>query len=131
MNPSSLPKLTDAEFEIMEIVWEEGETTINHVWETINRKRRARLSRTTIQVQMNRLEGKKRLKHRTLGRTFLYYPTLKKDDTLETLVGDIHGRIFKGSSTDLVRCLFKSVKVSKAEIKKLKEIILNQEGKAE
>jgi predicted transcriptional regulator len=90
MSPSPLPKLTDAEFEIMGIVWEEGETSVNHVWETINRKRQTQLSRTTILVQMTRLEEKKWLKHRTMGRTFLYYPTRKKDETLESLVGDIH-----------------------------------------
>ena len=131
MSPSSLPKLTDAEFEIMGIVWEEGETTVNQVWETINRKRQAPLSRTTILVQMSRLEEKKWLKHRALGRTFLYSPTRKRDKTLEVLVGDIHSRFLQGSSSDLVRCLFKSVKVSKAEIQKLKEIISSQEGEPE
>jgi BlaI family penicillinase repressor len=131
MSPSSLPKLTDAEFEIMAIVWEEGETTVNHVWEAINRQRQAPLSRTTILVQMSRLEEKKWLKHRVHGRTFLYYSTRKKDETLENLVGDIHDRLFKGSSSELVRCLLKSVKISKAEIQKLKEIIDSQEGEPE
>jgi BlaI family penicillinase repressor len=131
MSPSLLPKLTDAEFEIMAIVWEEGETTVNHVWETINRKRQAPLSRTTILVQMNRLEEKRWLKHRALGRTFYYCSTRKRDETLETFVGDIHDRLFKGSSSDLVRCLFKSVKVSKTEIRKLKEIINSQKGEPE
>jgi BlaI family transcriptional regulator, penicillinase repressor len=131
MSPLSLPKLTDAEFEIMGIVWDEGETTVNHVWETINRNRPEPLSRTTILVQMNRLEQKKWLKHRSVGRTFLYSPTRKRDKTLETLVGDIHNRLFKGSSSDLVRCLFKSVKVSKTEIQKLKELIRSQEGGSE
>jgi BlaI family transcriptional regulator, penicillinase repressor len=131
MSPLPLPKLTDAEFEIMGIVWEEEETTINHVWEMINQNRQEPLSRTTIQVQMNRLEQKKWLKHRILGRTFLYSPTRKRDKTLENLVGDIHQRFFQGSSSELVRCLFKSVKVSKAEIQKLKEIIRNHEGEPE
>jgi BlaI family penicillinase repressor len=131
MSPLSLPKLTDAEFEIMGIVWNEGEATVNHVWETINRNRAEPLSRTTILVQMNRLERKKWLKHRVDGRTFLYSSTRRKDKTLETLMGDIHNRLFKGSSSDLVRCLFKSVKVSKAEIQKLKEIIRSQEGESE
>jgi BlaI family transcriptional regulator, penicillinase repressor len=131
MGPLLLPKLTDAEFEIMGIVWEERKTTVNHVWETINRERHAQLSRTTILVQMTRMEEKKWLKHRMVGRTFLYYPTRKKEETLETLVGEIHRRFFKGSSADLVRCLFRSVKVSKTEIRKLKDIINGQEGEPE
>jgi predicted transcriptional regulator len=130
MNPSSQPKLTDAEFEIMEIVWHEGETTVNRVWETINQRRQSLLSRTTTLVQMTRLEDKKWLKHRSVGRTFIYSATRPKDATLERLVGDIHRRFFKGSSSDLVRCLFKSVKVSKEEIHKLKEIIRKHEGEA-
>jgi|WetSurMetagenome_2_1015567.scaffolds.fasta_scaffold367778_2 predicted transcriptional regulator len=128
MIPLSLPKLTDAEFEIMEIVWQEGETTVNHVWEMINCRRGTLLSRTTIMVQMSRLEEKKWLKHRAAGRTYLYSATRKKDETLENLVGDIHRRFFRGSSSDLVRCLFKSVKLSKEEIQKLKEIIRSKEG---
>ena len=128
MRESSLPKLTDAEFEIMDIVWDERETTVNHVWETINRQRHTPLSRTTIQVQMNRLEDKKWLKHLKQGRTFYYYPTRQRDQTLESIVEEVHGRFFKGSSTDLVQCLFKSQKISKAEIQKLKEIIANHEG---
>jgi predicted transcriptional regulator len=131
MSTSPLPRLTDAEFEIMGVVWEEGETTVYHVWEIINRKRTFPLSRTTIQVQMNRLEEKKWLRHHTRGRTFLYYPTCQRDKTLETLMEEMHSRLFKGSCSDLVKCLFKSVKISKEDIQKLKEIIRNQEGESE
>ena len=131
MNPSSLPKLTDAEFEIMGIVWEEGETTVNSVWKAINQIREAPLSRTTILVQMNRLEEKGWLKHRAVGKTFIYSSTRQRDKTLEVLIGDLHNRLFKGSSSDLVKCLFKSVKISNAEIQKLKEIIKNHEGELE
>jgi len=131
MSASQLPKLTDAEFEIMGVVWDEGETTVYHVWEIINQKRRAPLSRTTIQVQMNRLEDKKWLRHRERGRTFLYYPTRQRDKTLEIMVGEMHDRFFKGSCADLVRCLFKTKKVSREEIEKLKEIIRNKEGEPE
>jgi BlaI family transcriptional regulator, penicillinase repressor len=128
MRTPLLPKLTEAEFEIMGIVWDKGETTVNEVWEAISRQRQSPLSRTTILVQMNRLEEKKWLKHRTTGRTFLYYPTRQRDKTLETLVGEMHSKMFRGSSSDLVRCLFRSVKISKAEIQKLREIIDSQEG---
>ena len=128
MKKPPLPRLTDAEFEIMDIVWDEEETTVNHVWETINRQRSTPLSRTTIQVQMNRLEDKKWLKHHKRGRSFYYYPTRQRDQTLESIVEEVHGRFFKGSSFDLVQCLFRSRKISKAEIRKLKEIIDNHKG---
>lgn len=128
MSETQLPRLTDPEFEIMTIVWEEGAVTVNRVWEMINTKRTIPVSRTTTLVQMNRLEEKGWLRHRTQGRTFLYSPTRERDKTLETLVGEVHSKFFNGSCTDLVRCLFKSVKVSKAEIAKLREIIDSHDG---
>jgi predicted transcriptional regulator len=124
----TLPRLSDAEFEIMGVIWDEGEATVNRVWTVINRRRPAPLSRTTIQVQMNRLEEKKWLKHRTNGRTFLYSTTRRRDKTLESLVGDMYLRFFKGSCADFMQCLFKSVKISKDEIQKLREIIDSQGG---
>lgn len=126
-----LPRLTDPEFEIMTIVWDEREVAVNRVWEMINRKRTIPVARTTILVQMNRLEEKRWLRHRAQGRTFLYSPTREKGETLEALVEDLHSRFFNGSCTDLVRCLLKTVKVSREEIAELRGIIDRRKGDPE
>jgi len=57
-------KLSPANLEIMKIIWEKGEITVSSVVEAINAKRKDKLRRTTVQVQMGRLEEYGWLKHR-------------------------------------------------------------------
>lgn len=128
MKKPSLPKLTDAELKIMDIVWNQGETTINYVWKMINQRRKNRLSRTTIQVQMNRLEEKKWLTHRVKGRTFCYRATSKREIMQKGTIRDLHAHLFSGSCEDLVRCLFESVELTQEDIQKLRQLIKKHEG---
>ena len=51
-----IQKLSDANLEIMNIVWDRGEVSINDVLEAVNLRRNDKLKRATIQVQMKRLE---------------------------------------------------------------------------
>ena len=62
--------LSKAQTEIMEIIWEQEEVTVSEVWETLSQRRP--VARNTVQTMMVRLEEKGWLKHRTLGRSFLY-----------------------------------------------------------
>ena len=65
-------KLSPANLEIMKVVWEKGEVTINEVVAVINARRKNKIRRTTVQVQMNRLEDYGWLKHTERGRTYVY-----------------------------------------------------------
>ena len=67
-NKDSLP-LTDAQREIMEIVWERGEATVSEVRGALAKRRE--LARNTVQTMIVRLEDKGWLKHREAGRTFV------------------------------------------------------------
>ena len=73
--------LSPANLEIMKVVWERGEVTVSDVLETINSRRRNKLRRTTIQVQMNRLEEYGWLTHQEDGRTFVYSAAKEKHKT--------------------------------------------------
>jgi predicted transcriptional regulator len=128
MNKEKAVNLSPANFEIMKIVWEKGEVTINDVVEAINAKREDNLRRTTIQVQMNRLEEYGWLKHRQEGRTFYYTAVKEKQKTRREIVMDIKERVFSGSSRELVKCLFDSSDLKPGEIKELRQL-LNQYDK--
>ena len=74
-------KLSPANLEIMKIVWESGEVTINDVFKIINSKRKDNVRRSTIQVQMSRLEEYGWLKHKQKGRSFYYSAVVEKQKT--------------------------------------------------
>ncbi len=118
-------KLSPANLEIMKVIWEKGEVTINDVVEAINAKRKNNLRRTTVQVQMNRLEDYGWLKHSELGRTYVYTAVVEKQKTRREILEDIKNRVFGGSRAELVKCLIEDSDVSPEEIKELRALLKN------
>ena len=116
-------KLSPANLEIMKIVWEKGQGTVSDVFEAINTKRSAKLRRTTIQVQMNRLEDYGWLKHRKEGRTYIYSSVVEKQKTRREILDDITHRVFGGSRAELVKCLLEDSDVSNKDIDELRDLL--------
>lgn len=54
----NLPRLTPSEFEIMDAIWNAAEMTVTEVMKQINAFSERALSRSTIQVQIQRLAEK-------------------------------------------------------------------------
>ncbi|MFO1023245.1 MAG: BlaI/MecI/CopY family transcriptional regulator, partial [Planctomycetales bacterium] len=74
-----LPPLSPPQWEIMDLVWNAGETTVGEVWNTL--KERRQVARNTVQTTMTRLVEKGWLKHRAEGNTFLYKATQPREKT--------------------------------------------------
>ena len=127
--PDKLPKLTDPEFEIMKIVWDRGNVTINEVLDAVNSRNNRDLRRTTIQVQMKRLEEKGWLTHREEGRNFLYQATRGREEVSREITSDLKKRIFDGSYANMVKALFQGSEVTSDEIKRIRKILDDYEGK--
>jgi BlaI family penicillinase repressor len=115
--------LSPANLEIMKVIWEKGEVTVNEVFETINSRRKHKLRRTTVQVQMNRLEEYGWLSHRAEGRAFFYSAVKERQTTRKDILDDIKNRVFGGSRADLVRCLLEDEDVTSEEAKELRRLI--------
>jgi predicted transcriptional regulator len=116
-------KLSPANLEIMKVAWENGDVTINDVVKAINAKRKNKIRRTTIQVQMNRLEDYGWLKHSEQGRTYVYSAVVEKQKTRREILEDIKNRVFGGSRAELVKCLIEDTDVTPEEIKELRELL--------
>jgi predicted transcriptional regulator len=119
----SLHKLSPANLEIMKVVWDRNEVTINDVVDAINAKRKNKIRRTTVQVQMNRLEDYGWLKHSEEGRTYVYSAVVEKQKTRREILEDIKTRVFGGSRAELVKCLIEDSDVSPGEIKELRALL--------
>ncbi|UCE41856.1 MAG: BlaI/MecI/CopY family transcriptional regulator [Candidatus Aminicenantes bacterium] len=118
-------KLSPANLEIMKVIWEKGEVSINDVVDAINAKRKSKIRRTTVQVQMNRLEDYGWLKHTERGRTYIYSAVVEKQKTRREILEDIKNRVFGGSRAELVKCLIEDADVSAEEIKELRALLKN------
>ena len=119
-------KLSPANLEIMKIIWDRGEVTVSDVVEAINAGRKVSVRRTTIQVQMGRLEEYGWLKHKQEGRAFYYSAVVPQRKTTKDILDDVKNRVFGGSRAELVRCLLEDEDLTSEEIEEMRALLLLQ-----
>ncbi len=116
----NLQKLTKAEEEIMQIIWELGPCTVSdvrtYIADSLGQKKPPH---STISTMIRILEKKGFLGHKAYGRTYEYRPLITKEDyskfSLKTLVKDYFG----GSTNRLVSFLVKEKDLSISELNEL------------
>ncbi len=123
MTKKRIPKLSPANLEIMKIIWRLGEASVNDVFEAINTHRKDKLRRTTIQVQINRLEEYGWLKHREVGRTHYFRAVRGREKTERDIIIDIKNRVFGGSGMELVKSLLDDSDLKPEEIQELRDLL--------
>lgn len=127
MKKPDLPKLSDANYEIMRIVWDLGRATVPQVLEHLNAGRPEPLKRSSVQVQMTRLEEYGWLKHREEGRSFVFEATVPRDTTHRSIIQDLKERVFEGSAARLMQCLLSDRQTDETELRQIKELIRRYE----
>ena len=76
----TLPALHELEAEIMEAVWDQGETSVRQVMEALNAKAARPRAYTTYMSVMRRLDGKGLLERRREGKTDFYRAVHSRDE---------------------------------------------------
>jgi BlaI family penicillinase repressor len=117
----TLPPLSEAQTEIMNVVWERGEVTLAQVAATLSERRE--LSRNTIQTQLTRLVEKGWLSHRSKGKAFFYRATVAKEDAQSRVVRRLVDAVFGGSAEGLVMTLLDGRTLSKGEADRIRAMI--------
>jgi predicted transcriptional regulator len=99
--------LGDLEAEIMECVWDGGETSVRDVHRCLLGRRD--IAYTTVMTVMSRLAEKGLLMRRHEGRAYLYRAAASRDefcvDVLRGLVGGVAGRMERPALTHFVETL--------------------------
>ncbi len=118
-----MQRLSDANYEIMRVLWEAGEATVQAITNILNTRRKNPIKSATIQVQVTRLARYGWLKRRRAGKNYFYYPTRTAEETSRDILFDMQSRIFSGSAADLVLCLISTAPVSRQELERIQEIL--------
>ncbi len=127
-NADSTP-LTEAQREIMEVVWERGEVTVSEVREALAPRRD--VARNTVQTMMVRLEDRGWLKHREAGRTFYYAAARARASSLGAKVAQMIDRFFAGSPEEMVTALIEYRGLSENEGQRIRQMIEQAESNKE
>lgn len=115
-------KISDAEYEIMEIIWnEEGEITTADIIEKLGKDNFWK--HTTILTLAKRLVDKNVLKVRKEKRINHYSPKISKDEYKSYQANGLIEDIYDGSIKSLVASLYDNKKIDEKDLNELKNWI--------
>jgi BlaI family penicillinase repressor len=109
------PKLSKLEYQIMEVLWAKGDSSIREIQESFPAKRRP--AYTTIQTTIYRMEGKGVVQRtRKVGNFHIFAAAVSRDAAQRRLIDDLLA-IFGGRSQPVMAHLIESGKLSLEDVR--------------
>jgi BlaI family penicillinase repressor len=116
----NLPALSPSETEILRLVWQLSQATVQEVCDKLPARRK--IAYATVQTLLRRLENKGYLKHDVRGKAHVFFAAVKKEHVVKRSVGDFLDRLFGGDPVPLMQYLAQHGKISADDIERLKKL---------
>jgi len=115
------PRPTDAELEILRVLWRKGPSTVREVYEELNRTKTT--GYTTV-LKLMQIMGEKGLVRRNEDqRAHVYEAMLPQEATQGQLVRDLVERAFSGSAAGLVMHALAAKPATREELKQIRKLL--------
>lgn len=121
MAKRDLPPLSEAQLEIVNVLWDHREATVGEVWRALAKRRP--LARNTVATMVTRLEEKGWLRHRVSDGIYLYSVTHPRQKVLPRLVHRLVDHAFQGSAEGLVLALLEGGRLSAEEVERIRAML--------
>ncbi len=122
-----LPQISEAEFEVMKIVWENAPVSTNEITDRLVQT--TEWSPKTIQTLIRRLVSKEALTYEKKGRVFVYTPLVTEDEYLRQKSSSFVSRYFGGDFSAMFSTWLGNDELTEEELKSLRGIIENHKDK--
>jgi predicted transcriptional regulator len=121
MARANRPLPTDAELEILQVLWTRGPSTVRDVFEELRCTKP--VGYTTILKLMQIMAEKGLLRRNEEQRTHVYVCMAPRESTQRQIVGDLLDRAFGGSATQLVMQALSAKRATAAEIDQIRTLL--------
>ncbi len=121
MAKTSLPRPTDAELEILTVLWQRGACTVREVYDSLNESRE--MGYTTVLKLMQIMSDKGLVRRDESQRAHVYEARLAEEQTQQQLVGDLLERAFDGSAMKLVMQALQTHRASTEELSQIRDLL--------
>jgi BlaI family transcriptional regulator, penicillinase repressor len=118
---SDLPRPTDAELEILTVLWSRGPSTVREVHEIITQRRPAQY--TTVLKLLQIMSEKGLVRRDEKQRAHVYQASRPREWTQEQLAGDLLQRAFSGSARSLILGVLSARRTSKRELAEIRKVL--------
>jgi predicted transcriptional regulator len=112
---------TDAELEILTVLWSRGPSTVRDVYEILNRRKPTQYS--TVLKFMQIMAEKGLVRRNEKQRAHIYETTQPREWMQQQLAGDLLQRAFGGSAVNLMMGALSARKASKRELAELRKLL--------
>ena len=115
------PRLSKLEFQIMEVLWVKGDSSIREIQESFPAKRRP--AYTTIQTTVYRMEAKEVVQRvKKVGNFHIFSASISRNAAQRRLIDDLLA-IFGGRSQPVMAHLIESGKLSLEDVKEAEKAL--------
>ena len=121
-------QISDAEWQVMKIIWMQGEQTSTDLIMVL--AERFDWSKSTIQTLLARLVEKECLTRKKEGKSFVYSALLTLDQSRDLLVQDIKDKVCSRRIKNLLADLIKECDFTLADLKDLEVVISEKKSNA-
>ncbi len=118
---SDLPRPTDAELEILTVLWSRGPSTVRDVHEAIAVRKPTQY--TTVLKMLQIMAEKGLVRRNEKQRAHIYEAARPREWTQRQLAGDLLQRAFNGSAKSLMMGALSARKASEEELSELRRLL--------
>ena len=118
---NDLPQISEAEFEVMKIVWKHAPISTNEITEKLLQT--TNWSPKTIQTLIKRLVTKGALTYEKQSRMFVYTPLVKEGEYISQESNSFLKRFYDGDITAMVSAYLENDSLSETEIDTLRSLL--------
>lgn len=115
------PQISDAEWEVMNLIWDQHPVTASDLVETLSPK--SGWHPKTIKTMLNRLVKKGALGYREEGNRYLYYPKVNRAACIRQESQSFLKRVFGGAASPMLAHFVENTPLSADEIAELKRLL--------
>lgn len=121
MSRTEFLKPTGSEMEILQILWEEGDSTVREIHEILSANKESGYTTTLKLMQIMHEKGL--LNRNDEARSHIYSAAVKKESMQKQVVSKMITGMFKGSPAKLIMHALGNYKASKEELEEIKEYL--------
>jgi BlaI family penicillinase repressor len=125
MSENSMPKPTEGELELLQVLWERGPSTVREIHEALSGEKETGYT-TTLKI-LQKMTEKGLVKRDETSRSHIYEPVLRAEQTQRQLVRDLLHRAFAGSPGQLVVQALSEQKASPQELAEIRRLLDSME----
>lgn len=126
MGQKSLPKPTEAELELLQVLWDRGPLTVREIHDSLSGTKETGYT-TTLKI-LQKMTAKGLVSRDEAQRSHIYHPVLQAEQTRRQLVRDLLQRAFGGSPGKLMIAALSGKKATAAERAEIRRLLDEMEN---